>query len=231
MIKLINKKITDDYSKSHGSVNVFLNPYSYLVMRKNRELLSYIDNIYIDGEWLCKFLRYFGVANVTRCSFDNTSFAPIFFKSLSIDQSIGVIGSDQDSNDEFCDWIELNYPKVNVNFRNDGYFNDEKDRYKLIQEILNSNVDNLICGMGTPLQEEFITKLKDKGWKGTAFTCGGFIHQTAKKGSNYYPNWVNYYNLRFLFRIWDEPKLLKRYVFDYPKFVIIYFLDLYLNVD
>jgi N-acetylglucosaminyldiphosphoundecaprenol N-acetyl-beta-D-mannosaminyltransferase len=79
--------------------------------------------------------------------------------------------------------------------------------------------------MGTPLQEEFLLEVHLKSETIIGFTCGGFIHQTAK-GINYYPKWINKFNLRWLFRIFDEPKLFERYFVKYPKSLILLFYDI-----
>jgi N-acetylglucosaminyldiphosphoundecaprenol N-acetyl-beta-D-mannosaminyltransferase len=92
-------------------------------------------------------------------------------------------------------------------------------------EIVKLDPDFLVIGMGTPLQESFLSNIKSLGWGGVGFTCGGFIHQTAS-GLNYYPKWINKLNLRWLYRIWDEPRLLTRYLIQYPRFVVLFIYDL-----
>ena len=79
--------------------------------------------------------------------------------------------------------------------------------------------------MGTPLQEQFLLSLQASGWSGKGYTCGGFLHQTASQ-INYYPYWINRLGLRAFYRMYDEPKLVKRYFIDYPKAIVIIFYDL-----
>lgn len=55
-------------------------------------------------------------------------------------------------------------------------------------------------------------KVKEAGFKGIGFTCGGFIHQTAKNEIDYYPAWVNRMNVRFIYRMYKEPHTRKRYL-------------------
>jgi N-acetylglucosaminyldiphosphoundecaprenol N-acetyl-beta-D-mannosaminyltransferase len=76
------------------------------------------------------------------------------------------------------------------------------------------------------IQEEFLAKVKENGFEGIGFTCGGFIHQTAKVGSvPYYPNWVNALNIRFLYRIVYEKHTRKRYLKAAIIFPIIFTKD------
>ena len=62
------------------------------------------------------------------------------------------------------------------------------------------------------MQEKFLLKVKNAGYPGVGFTCGGFIHQTSKNEIDYYPAWVDKTNLRFVYRMWKEPHTRKRYV-------------------
>ena len=62
------------------------------------------------------------------------------------------------------------------------------------------------------MQEKFLLKVKNAGYLGIGFTCGGFIHQTSRNEIDYYPTWVDKTNLRFVYRMWKEPHTRKRYV-------------------
>ena len=66
--------------------------------------------------------------------------------------------------------------------------------------------------MGAVMQEKFLLKVKRLGYTGIGFTCGGFIHQTARGEAGYYPAWVDRMNIRFLYRMWKEPHTRKRYI-------------------
>ena len=79
--------------------------------------------------------------------------------------------------------------------------------------------------MGAGKQEKFLLKLVNLGWGGLGFTSGGFFHQSAKR-YNYYHAWIDQLNLRWLYRILNEPKLLWRYSVDYLRFVFVFFYDL-----
>lgn len=85
------------------------------------------------------------------------------------------------------------------------------------------NPDFVICGMGIVRQEKFLERLKSAGYGGIAFTCGGFISQTAKNKITYYPKIFDALNLRFVYRMVMEKHTRKRYLlatFCFPvKFV------------
>jgi exopolysaccharide biosynthesis WecB/TagA/CpsF family protein len=200
MLKQLNK--TTD-----SKLFTFLNPYSYLLARKEKELFENF-NIKIDGILLVKVLNLFGFKNIKRESFDMTSLAPIVFeKAIKENKSIYFIGTKPNVIEKAIENIKEAYPKLNIiGFRN-GYFKNE-ERSDILENIKELNPDIVVCGMGTPLQEQFLVDLQDTGWNGIGYTCGGFLHQTAGD-IQYYPKWVDKYNLRWVYRIYDEPVLFK----------------------
>ncbi|PJC88039.1 glycosyl transferase [Vibrio sp. HA2012] len=227
MLDILKSRLSDEKKlTSPEGINTFLNPYSYLLMRNEKELLSEFDHIFIDGQWLCHFLRWFRIAKISRCSFDNSSAAPIVFSNAECNnQSVAIVGSDSESINRFKEYLIETYPELEISFIRNGYFEDESEIEENLNELIQLMPNVVITGMGAIRQEKFLVRLRKKGWSGTGFTCGGFLHQTASKGHKYYPDFVNRFNLRFLYRIWDEPKLIRRYSVDYIKFVVLFFKD------
>lgn len=205
-----------------GKIATFINPHSYLFYRKNIDLFQKYDNLYIDGIGLVYLLRLVRI-KVHRSSFDMTSLAPIVFNEcITKHKKIYFIGSTEGAILQFIKVIKGAFPGLNIIGYRNGYFTDKTERENSLKHIIELNPDLVVIGMGTPFQEQFLIDLKETGWGGTGYTCGGFIHQTAK-GINYYPDFYNKYNLRWLYRMIDEPKLIKRYLILYPK-AILYFL-------
>ena len=220
MIELIKNK------NNNKMITTFLNPFSYLLARSNKDQLSHF-NINIDGGLLVILLNLFGF-KYKRKSFDMTSLAPVVFNdAIKNSKSIYFIGSKPKVIDLAIKNIQDQFPKLNICGYRDGYINDNE--IVVVLDIINSlKADYVICGMGTPLQEQFLIDLKNSGWTGKGYTCGGFLHQTAA-GIRYYPNWVNTLGLRAFFRMYDEPKLIRRYFIDYPHAIIIIIFDLFKN--
>ena len=216
------KKILHQYESAPG-VYSFLNPYTYLMIRKlNFEL----DGWFIDGIIFVWILRVFGIKTI-RTSFDMTSLAKIIFEDANIHaNSIAVIGSKQNELLAFIEILRKKYPKLNIIYYRNGYFSDDKEKLDAINYLISAKVDYVLVGMGAVHQEDFLCKLKAAKYAGQAFSCGGFIHQTARKGMHYYPKWINKLNLRWLYRIKDEPYLAKRYFIHYPVAVLLLSLDL-----
>ena len=85
-----------------------------------------------------------------------------------------------------------------------------------MKNIIKINPDLLIIGMGAPKQDKLCLLLKELGYAGTVYTCGGFFHQTVMKVGDYYPSWINKSNLRFVYRMYKEPNTIVRYFIYYP---------------
>lgn len=216
IINFNNKKVIDN------RIYTFINPYSYFLLRKTK-LIRNLDGIYVDGISLVAIFNFFGI-KTKRKSFDMTSLAPVVFKEcISDNKNIYFIGSNKEEIYNFVQIIKKEYPKLYIIGYQNGYFNGDVDYKNELEKIYSKRPDVVVCGMGAKHQEQFLIDLRKIGWSGTGFTCGGFIHQTAK-GINYYPSFFNRHNLRWFYRIYDEPKLIYRYSIIYPFaiFIIIY---------
>lgn len=154
-----------------------------------------------------------------RQSFDFTSVADLMFKKCSSDRKrIAVIGGTENDVVTFCNMIQKKYPKLNICCYMDGYQSDTN----MIKTINDNNPDVLLLGLGTIKQEKFgHSIIKNKIMNGPVFTCGAFISQTANSKRStleYYPHFIQKFNLRFVYRFFYEKKTRSRYKF-YPRFL------------
>ncbi len=216
---LVNKILsTEKYSvnqifESKGKVYTFLNPVSYLTALDNKELFGQMDGIFADGGLLVKAIKMLYAKVVTRRSFDMTSMAPeLFAYAVEHDKTIYIVASKQEQVEKAVEIFQERYPEVKFAGYRNGYFSSEEEMDKEAKHITELKPDFLIVGMGSLMQENFLLKVKNAGYLGIGFTCGGFIHQTSKNEIDYYPAWVDKTNLRFVYRMWKEPHTRKRYV-------------------
>ncbi len=215
------RKITDSASlypdgifapSQSGRVNTCVNPFSYHLVRRHQRLYEAMDGIFVDGMTMCWWIRLLWRKRIPRLSFDMAGMAVDLFSRLnerSCNENIYFIGARQDQLEGTMAQIKASYPNIRIAGYRNGYFLDNDDRKSAINRIVEENPSFTIIGMGSPLQEQFALDLKDAGYKGIAFTCGGFLHQTASK-MNYYPEWVNKYNLRAIYRLFHEKGLWSR---------------------
>ncbi len=217
----------DTFSEGNGRVNTCVNPYSYHLVRRHPGLYESMDGLFVDGMTMCWLIRLFWRKRVPRLSFDMSGMAVDLFSYLNnreIDRSIYFLGTKQDILEATINQFHKNYPEMKIAGYRNGYFIDNDDRKKAIADIIQSDCDFVVVGMGSPLQEQFALDLKNSGYKGITFTCGGFLHQTAS-GINYYPNWVNKYNLRAFYRLFHEKGLWGRLYNVLIEFPILFTWD------
>lgn len=220
MISILVSKIisTESFSvnqifENKGKAYTYLNPVSYLTALDNKELFSQLDGIFADGGLLVKAIKMVYGKQVTRRSFDMTSMAPELFAYVAKHgKTIYIVASKREQVEKAVEIFHERYPKVKFAGYRNGYFASESEMDVEAKYIAKLNPDFLIVGMGALIQEKFLLKVKNAGYQGVGFTCGGFIHQTSKNEIDYYPAWVDKTNLRFIYRMWKEPHTRKRYV-------------------
>ncbi len=177
------------FSKS-GAAYTCVNPFSYHIVRRNADLFGAFDGLYVDGMLMCKLINLLWRRSIPRLSFDMSGMAVDLFRLLDEaagDKTVYFIGAKQEELEKSVAQIRRSYPRMAVAGYRNGYFLDVDDRRRAIRDIVDSGADFAIVGMGAPLQEQFALDLRDAGFKGIVFTCGGFLHQTADR-INYYPD-------------------------------------------
>ena len=203
----------DEVFTERGRIYTFLNPVSYLSALEHKPLFEGFDGIFADGSILVAAIRLIYGKRITRRSFDMTSLAPeLLSYAETHDKSVYIVASRQEQVEKAVGIFKKRYPKLSVAGYRNGYFASEKEQELEAQHIAEVSPDFLIVGMGALMQERFLLKVKDAGFGGIGFTCGGFIHQTAKDEIDYYPGWVDRMNLRFLYRMYKEKHTRKRYL-------------------
>lgn len=199
-------------SLQKGSIYTFLNPVSYLDAIKHKGLFTQYDGIFADGGLLVKAVKFFYGKTIQRRSFDMTSLAPVLFDYAQDNgKSIAIVASKQESIERAVKILIAKYPKLSILYFRNGYFNTNEEKMATVHKIVLLKPDFLIVGMGIVKQEDFLLKVKDAGYLGVGFTCGGFIHQIAKDKAEYYPEWIDKHGLRFIYRMYKEPHTRYRY--------------------
>ena len=220
---IFNRKLPDslqDLLPGPGNVITFLNPYSLYKANEKPELYQEFSYIASDGILPLMLQRIFGIRKSQRYSFDMSGIAgQVFTYAAQNHLKIYFIGSRREQIDQFIGLLTTAYPSLSVAGWRDGYIKGEEE--KSCQTILACNPDIVIVGMGTPLQDEFAIRLKHMSFKGTIYTCGGFMHQATQK-LEYFPPWINKLHLRAFYRLYKEPYVRRRILLYYPKFIFQY---------
>jgi N-acetylglucosaminyldiphosphoundecaprenol N-acetyl-beta-D-mannosaminyltransferase len=216
MIHDLLPKITDQAVYSGGTSPIgYVNIYNYSIFRKHPDILSGFAQFTLDGIFLVWMIRLLFGRRIQRKSPDFSSYFTELFEWLDQHgKKTAFIGGSPEEIRVFTERVTGLYPGIQAVLTVSGY---ERDDEEVVQKVLSGGPEVILLGMGSPRQELFALLLKNRNCKGTIITCGAFISQTATGGEEYYPVWINSLNLRWVYRIFREPVLFRRYFFQYPR--------------
>ncbi|WP_159811778.1 WecB/TagA/CpsF family glycosyltransferase [Pseudomonas sp. 18058] len=182
------------------------------VFEQNPSTITY----FCDGMLMSTFMSRVTGRTIGRVSFDFTSIADrVLSGAEQLGKRVYFVGARQAELDLFILKIRSLYPQLVIAGYHHGYFNAEQAE-GIRTDICHSEADILIVGLGAGLQEQFEQDALQAGFRGVAFTCGGFIRQEALATRQYYPALINRLHLRAFYRMYREPHTIKRYLIDYP---------------
>lgn len=199
----------------NGAIFSFLNPFSCLKFNHENNIDEIIFGV--DSYYLANFFL-----KINYISFDNSSFAPFFFEyCLKYNKKILFIGAKIHENNLFINNLKANYIGLYADGIN-GYMNTQN----YINYLFDHKYDYVVIGMGTPLQENLANILFLHFPSVKFLTCGGYIRQ-ASIGLDYFPHFFIKFRVKFLYRFYKEPHVLKRTFYSYFKFFTKYFYGKY----
>lgn len=208
------------YQHACTSLITFVNPHACWMADKHSdyvEMLRTFDWVLCDGIGMAVAARRLNGLSVQRAAFDFSSIADSVFQWLEkACMPVVLVGGGPQVADSAAQKLVSLYPALRIAGCFSGFATGPEDAHSRLLGIPGSAV---VCGMGAPLQERFLLELKNQGWQGIGFTCGGFFDQLNSKRS-YYPRWIDVLNLRFLYRLYREPRrLARRYLVEYQAFM------------
>lgn len=227
--RAVQENVNDPYQRifeEKSKIVTFIQPYNYVIARKKIDLYSKFDYFFFDGIFGAIMVKVFLRLKIKRRSFDMTSIAKdIFLHSIEKGKTFYIVGTEQHLLEKAIENIIAEYPKIRIIGSRNGFFKGDDETNETINQIVALKPDYLVVGMGTPLQDEFLVKVKESGWSGVGFTCGGFIHQASIK-LNYYPELLDRFNLRLLTRFMNESYIRKRVLKYFPLFTFLFIKDI-----
>ncbi|WP_282058819.1 WecB/TagA/CpsF family glycosyltransferase [Lentibacter algarum] len=218
--EIITEKFSLEISPSKTTLITFTNPTNYFALCGSSHEFDYIfsDGILLTLLYNKRFNR-----RTNRVSFDFGGIAHDVFRHAEVQSlSLAIIGATEQENHVAVKRIKEKYRNLNVVHAISGY----KSRKLILEKLKLQPVDIIICGMGSPLQENFLIECKSiLSNNFTGFTCGGFLTQTALS-EKYYTDFVNKYHLRWLVRMVRHQHVRDKLFIDYPKFLIKWYVGL-----
>lgn len=185
-----------------------------------------LDSIsyFCDGMLMSLAVSALTSRKIQRCSFDFGSIASLVLESCVIyDHNVYIVGASEDEIELFVKKLSIKFPLLKVCGFSNGYFCSNRQT-EIFKKIIDSNTNTVIVGLGAGKQESFLIDLYEFGFNGLGFSCGGFIRQEANSSVDYYPDYINNFNLRFVYRMYKEPHTIPRYLFKYPLNIIRFLL-------
>lgn len=206
-------------SEGKGTFITFINPYAWHFAVKKpeyRPALAQMTYVLPDGIAVASLCEKMMGVPCHRTSFDMTSVAGPFFTRLVAERkTLMLIGGTADTAQKVQEKLLQEYPGLTLLEPLDGYETLENQ----VIHVMRYKPDVVIAAMGLPKQELLLVRLKDSGYKGLAITCGGFFDQYLQ-ATQYYPPFIDQLNLRFVYRLYKEPKRLwHRYLVEYQEFI------------
>ncbi len=205
-----------------GQFITFVNPYAWHVARENKEYLAALSQmtcVLPDGMGVAVACRKMTGFPCHRVSFDMTSAAGSFFTTLAVhDKTVMLIGGAAGVAEKVGEKLLKEYPGLRILKSLSGFDGLEVQ----VNQVMSVKPDVVIVGMGVPLQELLLARLKHNQYEGLAITCGGFFDQYLQ-ATYYYPPLINRLNLRFAYRLYKEPgRLWRRYLIEYKEFISVF---------
>ena len=224
-VKICANIQADDFFRGGPKVVTFVNPGCFKLLNdySYARALEKHDYILADGIGVVLGAKMLG-DKITRYSFDDTSLAPkVFSLAEKRGYQVAVVGGYPGVVERFEEKIKNDFPGLNIFALMHGYSED----YCIVSAIKNAQPDVVILGMGAPRQEILGVKIREAGCRSVIFTCGGFLDQKVAS-DNYYPVWIDKFNIRFVYRIYKEPRrLFRRYFIDYQHYLILLLKNLW----
>ena len=197
----------------------FINPLAFhlrLADQAYANALWHFDAILPDGIGVAIAARWINNVDVERQSFDETSlFAPVMGLLDDLGKSLCLVGSQPG----VAERAQAKMRKAYGNIDFCGVFDGFQPFEEMVEWIMQRKPNAVLVGMGAPLQESFLLRLRQRGYRGLGLTCGGFLDQYTES-QRYYPHLIDRLELRWLYRLMKEPRRLgQRYLVHYQTFV------------
>jgi N-acetylglucosaminyldiphosphoundecaprenol N-acetyl-beta-D-mannosaminyltransferase len=205
---------------SEALIIASVNPLGCHVSRSNPayvENLKQFDWVICDGIGMVVAARRIAGAKIERTTFDRTSLAePVLQWAAENGVPLVVVGAKSGIGEQ----AGMRMSELTPGLQFEKAFSGYDENPQAAKAFLLDHPGRLVvCGMGSPRQEAFLLELKQGGWRGIGFTCGGFLDQLVER-KDYFPGWVDRLHMRFLYRLCKEPRRLwRRYLVEYQVFL------------
>lgn len=153
-------------------------------------------------------------------------YGPEFLKYTIMNSPEGIkhyfLGGSQDCLEKLIANIKEKNSSFNICGSHNGYF-DTSQEESITERIVLSKANFVWVGLGTPKQQEWIWKHRDK-LSNCIILAVGFAFDVNAGTKKDAPKWMQKLGLTWLYRLCEEPKRLWKRYFKYNSLFILFFL-------
>ena len=206
--KKLIENIFEDYKKNEQLFIVNINPEIVVKNYKNEEFKEILNKQKYqipDGigiVWASKKQK----GNIKNRIAGIDLMQELCKKSQEYSSKIFLYGGKPEIAEKAKEELEKEYPNINIIGTCNGY----EEESVILERIKTLNPDILFVGLGSPKQEEFIIKHKEKFKSIKIMMPVGGSFDVISKTKKRAPNWAIKFNLEWLYRLIKEPKRIFR---------------------
>jgi len=201
----------------------YLNAHTYNLACRDkhyRTILSQTDILYPDGISIVWGVRLLGARRIERMTG-----VDFFERFIQRAQESGVrvyfLGGEPGVVEQMNETFKKKYPNLQVMGMHNGFFKqDEIYAEKIISDINSSNPDVLLVGLGSPIQEKFVQKYRDRLTVPVIWTVGALFDYWGGR-EQAAPRWLANLGFEWFWRLCRDPKnKWRRYLIGNAIFVV-----------
>ena len=221
----VNQMIENYETGQRSNQIFFVNVHSIFLSRRDELLNSLInraDMVLGDGSGLEIAGRMLN--QPLRENLNGTDFIPKVCALAEKQQwSVYLLGARDEVVVQCRENLQKRYPHLQIAGHHHGYFDKSKET-EIIERINSTCPDILLVGMGSPLQEKWISRNADRLDVPVSFAVGGlfdFIAQVVQRA----PEWMRKWGIEWVYRFVQQPKGKWDRVFvEIPLFIPLVFV-------
>ncbi len=205
-----------DYAVNNCGQIVTINPEMIDAAHKNSDFSNIISNAELvvpDGIGVEIGLKLLG-HNVKRIPGIELGKA-LVEKFSEQNKTVAFVGAKPEIVGKAIENLKSEFPALNVVYSHDGYFEDDEE---IIETLSSAQPDLVLVALGSPKQEIFINKLKQKLQKSVMIGLGGSFDVWSGVVTRA-PKIYQKLGLEWLYRTVKEPQRFKRIFPTLPLFV------------
>ncbi|MGM9993772.1 MAG: WecB/TagA/CpsF family glycosyltransferase [Candidatus Avigastranaerophilus sp.] len=211
--------LSEKIKNKQGVHVVTINPEIIESAKKNNKLKEIIEQAQLvvpDGSGIKLALMFKGIKQERIPGID-LAYA-LLEEANHSNFSAALVGAKPDVVEKAVTTIQNKLNNINICYKQDGYFDSEKENI-IINDIYNLQPDIILVALGSPKQEFFIQKCKEKYPNAVYIGVGGSFDVWAGVVERA-PYFFRFIGCEWIYRTYKQPERLKRIYKTLPLFAV-----------